>query len=188
MEAIEIIGAIVGLSYLYYEYHASLWLWVFGVIMPLIYVYLYFSCGYYANMGLNVYYVAISACGFVKWRRKKLAEAQVISCASLPLMRRLGVAFLLMTFLFRMILGCLGESSMPWMDGCSTALSVLGMWMMARGYYQQWVCWMLSEPIMMILCIKGGMYATAGMYLIYLIVSILAYRNWKKKYEDGIVG
>lgn len=185
MGAIEITGAIVGLCYLYYEYHASLWLWVFGVIMPLIYIYLYFSCGYYANMGLNIYYVGISLYGFLKWRRKgEEGESPIYSCsASEGAKAVIGVVML--TVVSYLVLGHLEESQAPLWDGLSTALSVVGMWMMARGFYQQWICWILSEPILVYLCYRSGMYPVAGMYLVYLVVAIFGYRNWKRKYDNS---
>ena len=63
MEYIEIIGAVIGLIYLYLEYKASVYLWPVGVIMPLFYIYIFFFSKFYADMGINVYYLFASIYG-----------------------------------------------------------------------------------------------------------------------------
>ena len=50
MNYLEIAGVIVGLLYLYLEYHANVWLWIVGVIMPAIYIFVYYEAGLYADM------------------------------------------------------------------------------------------------------------------------------------------
>jgi nicotinamide mononucleotide transporter len=39
---IQIVGALIGLTYLYLEYHASFWLWIAGMLMSLFYIYIFF--------------------------------------------------------------------------------------------------------------------------------------------------
>ena len=38
-QTLEIIGTIVGLVYLWLEYRASIYLWIAGIIMPTIYIF-----------------------------------------------------------------------------------------------------------------------------------------------------
>ena len=56
MQTLEIIGAIIGLIYLYLEYKANKWLWLFGVIMPVVYNFIFNQSKFYADMGINAYY------------------------------------------------------------------------------------------------------------------------------------
>ena len=39
MNYLEIIGTIIGLLYLWLEYRASIYLWIAGIIMPAIYIF-----------------------------------------------------------------------------------------------------------------------------------------------------
>jgi Nicotinamide mononucleotide transporter. len=43
MDYLEIIGTLVGLLYLYLEYKASIYLWFAGVVMPFIYIYVFYA-------------------------------------------------------------------------------------------------------------------------------------------------
>ena len=64
-QAIEILGTIVGIIYLWLEYKASIYLWIAGIIMPAIYLYIYYNAGLYADFGINVYYLLIAIYGWL---------------------------------------------------------------------------------------------------------------------------
>ena len=55
MQYVEILGTVVGLLYLWLEYRASIYLWVASVVMPAIYLFVYYDAGLYADFGINLY-------------------------------------------------------------------------------------------------------------------------------------
>lgn len=188
MNVIEIIGACIGLCYLYFEYKASIWTWIFGVLMPVAYVYIFFRSGLYANTAINVYYIAASVYGYVVWRRNRSGGGDEAPIASCP--RRyvapIVLVVLALTGLLTWVLSMLNESLYPFLDGLTASLSVAGMWMLAKKYYQEWLCWIVVEPLMVVLGILTGMYATAAMYLVYGVVAVMGYFRWKKLYKKGL--
>lgn len=185
MDKIEIIGAIIGIIYLILEYKANSWLWLFGVLMPLFYIYIFFQNTLYANAAINVYYVGICIYGFFCWQKKKgesaKGEGEVI--ASMPKKYLWPIIGLLVvcTGVIAWILNLLGESEMAILDGFTAALNVVGMYMLAKGWYQQWICWIIIEPIMVVISIAQGMYPTAVMYLVYCVIAVLGYYRWKRE-------
>ena len=68
-DAIEIVAAGIMLLYLWLEYRASIWLWPVGVVIPAFYIYIYYVNKFYADMGVNVYYLFASAYGWYRWQR-----------------------------------------------------------------------------------------------------------------------
>ncbi len=38
---LDLFGTIIGLVYIYQEYKASIWLWITGIIMPVVYMFVY---------------------------------------------------------------------------------------------------------------------------------------------------
>ena len=181
-DAIEVVGAVIGLAYLFFEYRASIWTWVFGVLMPIVYVYLFFRNGLYANMSINIYYIVASVYGFVAWRRARTDEAQDTRIESCP--RRYAVPLLVviavLTGVLTFVLMQLKESQFPLLDGLSASLSIVMMYMLSRRWYQQWILCIVTEPIMVALGLLTGMYATSIMYTVYLIVAIMGYFKWRK--------
>ena len=43
LDFLEIFGTLVGLVYLWLEYRASIYLWIAGVVMPAIYIFVYYK-------------------------------------------------------------------------------------------------------------------------------------------------
>ena len=72
-ELIEIVAAAIMLIYLWLEYKASIWLWPVRVIIPLFYIYIYFVNKFYADMGINIYYLVASAYGWFRWWKSESA-------------------------------------------------------------------------------------------------------------------
>ena len=60
MQTIEILGTIVGIIYLWLEYRASIYLWIASIVMPAIYLFVYYDAGLYADLGINIYYLLIA--------------------------------------------------------------------------------------------------------------------------------
>lgn len=181
METIEIIGAVVGLAYIVLEYRANPWMWLCGVLMPLVYVWIYFRNGLFANAAFNVYSVVISVYGLCHWLRggQDGGEAPIRSFPARWWPVLVG-AVLLLTAAMAWLLGLLDESRVPLLDGLTTSLSIVGMWMLARKYYQQWLCWILVEPLTVIMCAAAGMWPTAALYTVYTVVAILGYFKWRR--------
>ena len=74
---LELTGALVGLIYLWLEFRASVWLWAANIVMPLIYIFVYYESGFYADMGINVYYLIASLYGWLMWRRGSGEEKEL---------------------------------------------------------------------------------------------------------------
>ena len=66
--ALEIIGTLVGLIYLWLEYKASIYLWIASIIMTAIYIFVFYEAGLYADFGINVYYVMAAIYGWMMWK------------------------------------------------------------------------------------------------------------------------
>ena len=49
---LQIVGTALGLWYLWLEYHANIWLWIVGAIMPMVHGLLYLSSGIYADAAM----------------------------------------------------------------------------------------------------------------------------------------
>lgn len=69
MNYLEVFGALVGLIYLWLEYRASIYLWLACIVMPAIYLVVYYQAGLYADFGINVYYLLASVYGWIAWSR-----------------------------------------------------------------------------------------------------------------------
>ena len=192
MNYLEIAGVAIGLLYLYLEYHANVWLWIVGVIMPAIYIFVYYDAGLYADMWISVYYILASVYGLIVWIRKHSASGQTPQDASekesdqgiKSMPRRyylwIGLIIIALTLGIGMALSRLTDASVPWADGFTTALSIVAMWMLAKKYTQQWLMWIAADLASSALYIYKDLWLTSGLYLLYAIIAYFGYKRWKK--------
>src|SRR5674476_192470 len=68
---IEIFGAVTGIIYVFLEIRQTIWLWPIGILTSAVYIWVFFTSKIYADMSLQVYYLAISILGWYWWARGK---------------------------------------------------------------------------------------------------------------------
>ena len=186
MQYIELLGTIVGLLYLWLEYRASIYLWVASVVMPAIYLVIYYDAGLYADFGINIYYLIIAIYGWAAWRYGfsigRGSEGRELPISHTPARRWLplaGVTSIVFVAIAWVLIN-LTDSSVPYADAFTTALSVVGMWMLARKYIEQWWVWLVVDVASVALYIYKDLYFTAALYALYAVVAVFGYRKWKK--------
>jgi len=164
MQTIEIIGAIIGLLYLYLEYKADKWLWLVGVIMPVVYVWIFYQSKFYADMGINVYYFFASIYGWIRWNRGRTdGEAAIIHTPRRLILPLTLVTTLLFAAIY-LILTRYTDSPVAVGDSFTTALSIVGMWMLAQKQIEQWWVWFVVNIV------SCGLYAWKGLYPTFLLL------------------
>lgn len=184
---IEITGAILGVLFLSFEIKQNWWLWPLGILTSLFYIFIFFQAKFYADMGLQVYYVVISIYGWWYWWRGS-SDSQ----AELPIVRlssRLGwmlagltlplfalIAFILMRFT---------DSPVPYWDAFTTALSITATWMLARKILEQWFLWMIVNVVSLVLYVYKGLYPTVVLFAFYAVLSFVGYVQWKKDFDSA---
>lgn len=183
---LEIIGTLVGLVYLWLEYKASIYLWIASIVMPAIYLFVYFDAGLYADFGINIYYLLIALYGWMTWKYGNASTSAKEEVKELPITHmpkrvwiNAALAFVVFQFLIAWILIQYTDSNVPWMDAFTTTLSIVGMWMLARKYVEQWGVWLVVDVASAGLYIYKELYFTAVLYALYAIIAIFGYKKWK---------
>ncbi len=181
-DTLEIAGVVVGLIYLWLEYRASAWLWVAGTVMPAIYLKVYYDAGLYADFAISIYYILASAYGLTCWLMGRAEDGNGLKITHMPrrIYAPLGAVGLLLFVAIGLALNCLTDSTVPWADGFTTALSILALWMLARKYLEQWLLWIAVDVACALLYIYKGLYPTSGLYLLYALFAFFGYKQWKK--------
>jgi nicotinamide mononucleotide transporter len=186
---IEIIGAVIGLIYLYLEYKANVWLWPVGVVMSIFYVVIFFHSKFYADAAIYLYYIGANTYGLYQWtrsRKKTIVEKGItteLPITHLPAKRILPLAFV--TFVLWMILygilRAVTDSPIPLGDAFTTAVSIVATWMLAQKYLEQWLLWIVVNIVSTILYFWKGLYPTGVLFIVYVIVAVLGYLRWRKE-------
>ena len=155
--------------------------------MPAIYLYVYYQAGLYADFGINIYYLVIALYGWLAWRynfslRGKRADSKELSIGHISRVTfsHLALLFLAAWAVISYILTHFTNSTVPFTDAFTTALSIVGMYMLARKYIEQWWVWLVVDVVSSALYIYKELYFTAALYALYAIIAIFGYRKWKQ--------
>ena len=206
---LEILGFTVGLLYLWWEYHADRKLWYASMVMPAISMWIYFSKGIYADFAINIYYLAIAVYGYIVWTRghktnstknrivdnadnadnadntestDNTDKSKHLPITNIPAKMLWGciAVFLLLWVGLYLILNYLTDSTVPIPDAFTTALSIVGMWMLARKYLQQWIAWILVDAVCACLYWYKGIPLYGILYALYTVIAFFGYRKWHR--------
>ncbi len=183
---LQIIGVALGLLYLYFEYKANIWLWVIGLIMPIVHGTLYFRQGLYADFSMELYYILAGIYGLVAWRRgdkKSKSELKISYTPRVAWVAIVGVYVLLHATIY-MLLVTFTDSNVPFWDSLTTSLSVVAYWLLSRKYVEQWLMWLAVDVITVGLYIYKDIPLTAGLYALYSALAIAGYMRWRRVIES----
>ena len=185
---LQIVGVALGLLYLWLEYRANTWLWVVGAIMPCVHGLLYYRSGLYADCAMQLYYVLAGLYGLAVWlaghRRKdnRLRIAHTPIRLIVPLVAIYGVLHIVLYF----VLVRFTDSTVPFWDSMTTAMSAVAMWMLSRKYVEQWLVWCAVDAITVGLYLYKGIPLTAGLYLLYTVLAIAGYLRWRRQVATNL--
>jgi nicotinamide mononucleotide transporter len=183
---IELTGALLGLLYIFFSIRQHILTWPTGLLTSLLYTYVFFKSGFYADMGLQVYYVAISIYGWYYWL-KGGKQNTADSGNQVPVKRTSGkvliislIATVLIYVLILIILLNFTDSTVPYMDSLTTALSITATWMLAKKYIGHWLIWIFVDLFSAGLYIYKELWPTVVLFLIYTVMAVYGYFEWKK--------
>lgn len=177
---LEILGLAIGLLYLFWEYKANPKFWIASMVMPCISMWLYFSKGIYADFAINIYYLIIAIYGYWNWTRKIPGKKTTLPITRINI-RIFGIVVLSTCALWAFITWILlnfTDSTIPYADGFTTALSIVAMWMGARKYAEQWIAWLIVDAVTVPIQISKGLIFYPCLYGVYTVIAILGYLNW----------
>ena len=181
---VEVLGVLTSLVYLYFSVRQIIWLWPFGILSSGLFIWIFFHSKFYADMGLQVYYLGISIYGWIYWLRggngQTGGQKLRVSRVSLKQLWALGGTALLLFFGIVAVLVYLTDSDVPWGDGFTTAASIVATWMLARKILEHWLLWIVVDAVAAALYFYKGLYPSCLLYIIYALIAITGYFQWKR--------
>jgi nicotinamide mononucleotide transporter len=198
---IEIFGAVTGIIYVFLEIRQTIWLWPVGILTSAVYIWVFFTSKFYADMSLQVYYLVISCLGWYWWAmgtghqpslKLRLAKQCTVQKVDgereeLEVTRLkprtgmvLAIVFVLLFIAMWLVLSRLTDSPVPVRDSFITSLSIIATWMLARKIYEHWYLWIVVNFVSAVLFMTRGLYPTVILYVVYGLMSFVGLAAWGK--------
>jgi nicotinamide mononucleotide transporter len=179
---LEAIAVLTGLMSVWFAKKENILVYPTGIISVLIYVYLCFHVKLYADMGINAFYFVMSVYGWYKWSMKM--EDRHVRPISFATKKEwiIGIAGTIVSFaILYYVLKNYTDSNVPFWDALTTAIFIIGMWLMAFKKIENWLFWIAGDLMCIPLFISKGLALTGFQYAVFLALAFSGYITWKRK-------
>ncbi|MFW5657872.1 MAG: nicotinamide riboside transporter PnuC [Bacteroidota bacterium] len=185
---IELFGAASGLVYIILSIRQNIWLWPLGFITSAIYIYVFYLTRFYADMGLQFYYLFISIYGWIYWRKgnskdKITSETKIARLNIKAFLVYLFINAILFVFIAYILIHYT-DSDLPWWDSFTTSTSIIATYMLARKVLEHWILWIIVDSVSAGLYLYKDLYPTVVLFIIYTILAIMGFFEWKRDYKN----
>jgi len=179
---LEVVAVVFGILSVWYARKEHIGVYPTGIINVLIYVYLCYFAGLYADMGINAFYFVMSVYGWYNWSRRDASLHHVpISRLSFIQWTIYVILTVVAFFAIFYILTHFTDSTVPAFDSFTTALFIIGMWLMAIKKIENWLFWIVGDLLVIPLFAYKGLIFTSGQYIVFLILAVMGFVEWRKR-------
>jgi len=180
--AIEIIVFIFGILSVYFAKKENILVYPTGIIATVLSVYIMFHAKYFADMYINVYYSFMSFYGWYQWG--KTTNNQELSITRTDNKEKIiGIILFFITAVVCVFIYEYYDYKLQinnYLDIFTTSLFFTAMWYMARKKIENWTLWIIGDAICVYIFFDRQLYIIAIQYIIFTILAISAYIEWKK--------
>jgi nicotinamide mononucleotide transporter len=179
---IEIIIFIFGVLSVYFAKKENVLVYPTGIICTILSVYIMFRAKYYADMSINIYYSIMSIYGWFQW--KKTTNGEVLSISRTNMKEKIiGIILFLITAIICIYIYKFFNYKLQinnYLDIFTTSLFFTAMWYMAKKKIENWTLWIVGNTFAVYIFFDRQLYIIAIQYIIFTILAISAYIEWKK--------
>jgi nicotinamide mononucleotide transporter len=177
----EALGAATGLGCVWLVARQSTWNWPVGLANNAFWCSLFWSSRLYADAVLQVVFAALGVYGWWSW----VAGAR--GAPALPVRRTtvrewvtLGPVTLLATLGLAAWLSARTDSPAPLADASVLTLSLAATYGQARKLLESWWWWIAVDVVSIPLYVSRGLYPTAGVYAVFLVLCVKGLADWSR--------
>ena len=180
---LELIGVFFGLASVWFAKKDNILVFPTGLVSTSIYAYLLWKWHLLGDSMINVYYFFMSIYGWYHWTRKnENVEAYPISVMNVR-EKVTSVIIFVLTVAFVVAVYLYFNKFTTWysyLDTLLTAIFFVGMWLMAKRKIENWIFWIIGDILSIPLYFAKGYTFTSFQYLVFTIVAVYGYIEWKK--------
>lgn len=177
----EVVAVLLAIAYLLLAIREHQGCWPAAILSSLIYLALFSKAQLYMEAALQIFYVAMAGYGWWAWR--PAAEGGALVVHTWPW--RTHIRWLLLVSVLSAVSGWLLASktsaALPYLDSFITWASLLTTWMVARKVLENWLYWFVIDSLSLGVFFSRGLYLTAALFALYLVLIVIGYRTWRKQ-------
>src|SRR5574344_727798 len=185
---LALMSAFCGIMYTIIAGKGKISCYLFGLLGSSCYGYLSLKSALYGNLLLYMgYYIPMQILGIFQSKKNLNKKTNEILKTKLPKKELLILSiFTIFLCLVSIIVLKYYHDGKPYIDGITTILSILGMYLTVKRCIEQWIIWAIVNGLSIIMwtniVLHGAKtYSTILMWSVYFILSIYFFFKWKSE-------
>lgn len=181
MSWVELIAAGLGVLAVWLTVRQNVWCWPVGLIMVLLYAWLFYDWRLYSNLLLQLLFAVLQLYGWWQWiRGGERHDGRQVSLLGWQglfgglLAGTLGALFL------GYLMQAYTDASSPWLDAALTAFSLVAQLWMAQKRLQCWALWIAVDLCYVAFFLHSTLYLTAALYAVFTLLAISGWLSWRR--------
>jgi nicotinamide mononucleotide transporter len=183
MIILEIIAFLFGIISVVYAKKENILVYPTGIICTVITVYILLKAQYFGDMMMNIYYSSMSLYGWWNWNRLKNNNSRIEITYTSFKERITALVLFVLTIIVTYTVYIFNITTIElvnYIDIFTSGIFFVAMWFMANKKIESWIFWIVGDLITIPLYAYRGLGMLSLQYLIFTILAIQAYNQWKK--------
>lgn len=180
----EIVASLLGVVNIVLLVRRSIWNYPFGIVMVTLYGVVFFEARLFSDALLQVFFFVVQVYGWWVWYHARDSEG-LVKVELMSTRSRIGWAAVIVvaTVAEGWYLANYTTDSAPWMDANTTAMSVVAQYLLSIRKIENWILWIVTDVVQIGLYYWKGLYPTAGLYMLFLVLSCVGLYEWQREWR-----
>lgn len=160
--------------------------WPIGIVTAIVLTMIFWKLRFYGQMLFQIVYIIESFYGWYKWSKKKTDDKEILKVKFTGKIQYivLGVIGVISVLALGNLFEITGDP-VPYADAFISVSSLLAEYMMCIKLYESWYIYILADIVAIVLCVREGLYLTAGTYIAFIIFGIFGIVEWRKSIKNS---
>ena len=185
IQIIEIVAVVLGLGNVYFLTQQKLIAWPLGLIMVSLYAYIFYQTNLLSDFILHLVYIVLNIYGWWYWIYGN-AHQKLLAITELTLGQRWSFTLLIVlgSAIWGYFMSKHTQADFAYADAFTTVASLVAQYLLAKKKLENWIIWVMVNVVAMQIYLLKGLFPTSGLYLIFLVLAVYGFREWKISFRS----
>lgn len=184
---IEALAVLFAVTYLLLAVKQDVKCWFAAIISSTLYFFIMYKAGLYMEAWLQIFYIIMAFYGIQQWTVTNNNQSKFIVRSWRWNTHFWVIAIIIiLAIITGLLLEKFTNAALPFLDGLTTWGAIITTYMVAKRLLENWIYWFVIDMISIYLFLSRGLFLTAILFCIYLIIIFFGYRSWIKIRDENI--
>jgi nicotinamide mononucleotide transporter len=179
---LEIVAVLLSVAMVWCNLRVNPLGWPLAIASSALYGLLFVHSRLYGEAALQLVFIALGAWGWWQWLHGTTAGGEPLPVRSLDSGQRwLALAVTAAAWpLLGWLLSRLTDSDVPYLDALPTVGSLVGQYLLARKWLDNWPAWVAVNAVSLLLFASKGLWLTVLLYALFAALALVGWRAWAR--------